>query len=80
MLVSIDNIITRSRKYEPTKQERERLQLLIFSIEEKGLLEPISVIKTSDCYYLFDGQLRLEAYVKLHRKKIPVQIINKEGI
>jgi hypothetical protein len=52
---------------------------LIDSIDTIGLLHPITVIETiTGKYELAAGRHRLEAHIRLGRKKVPARIVNRE--
>lgn len=57
--------------------EKEPLSALIKSIRERGLYNPINVLKKDDKYVVISGHRRLRAYRKLNMKKIPAFV--KEG-
>jgi len=46
------------------------------SIEQNGLLRPITVLQTHDGYQLYSGFLRLETCKSLGHKTIKVQVLN----
>jgi len=57
----------------------ETLQLLINSIRERGLFNPITVIKESkDSYVVVSGHRRLEAFKKMKKKTIPAFVKKRD--
>jgi ParB family transcriptional regulator, chromosome partitioning protein len=48
------------------------------SIEEIGLLEPLTIIPKGKVYYIISGNRRFSALLKLGYKKIPCRIVNDE--
>ncbi len=71
-------------KIKPNKQqprmyfEEESLRELANSIKEHGILQPLIVIKSGECYELIAGERRLRASKIAGLKKVPV--IVREGI
>ncbi|MDZ7742461.1 MAG: ParB N-terminal domain-containing protein [Bacteroidota bacterium] len=53
---------------------RKQLEELKRSIENAGLLQPITVRRVKDKYELIDGHRRLEAYRQLDKGNIPAII------
>ena len=51
--------------------EKEPLKVLIKSIRERGLFNPISLLKDDTGYIVISGHRRLEAFRKLKKKTIP---------
>lgn len=68
--ISIDKI--KSNPYQTRISiEKEPLKVLINSIRERGLFNPISLLKDIDGYIVISGHRRLEAFKKMKRKTIP---------
>lgn len=70
MNISIDDIIA-----DLSDVRQERVDDIIGSIQEIGLLHPITVQPATDGKYnLVAGKVRLKAYIQLKRTEIPVEI------
>lgn len=68
-----DNIKT--NKYQPRVHfNEEKLNELVKSIKEKGVIQPVLVRKTSDGYELIAGERRLRAAKRLNLKDVPAII------
>lgn len=62
----------KTNKYQPrTEFNQDKLNDLINSIKEKGVVQPVLVRKISDGYELIAGERRLRAVTALHMEKIP---------
>jgi hypothetical protein len=59
--------------------EKEPLSALIKSIRERGLFNPINVLKKDNRYIVISGHRRLRAYRKLKHKTIPAIIKERAG-
>ncbi|MDP2913793.1 MAG: ParB/RepB/Spo0J family partition protein [Candidatus Omnitrophota bacterium] len=67
----------RTNKYQPRVYfDQERLNELISSIKEKGVVQPILVRKTPDGYELIAGERRLRAVKALGVDKVPAIVKN----
>ncbi len=58
--------------------DEKELEGLMASIEENGLLQPITVTKSDDCYRLIAGERRLRAFRKLGRTRIPAIVTDAD--
>ena len=58
--------------------DENELEGLMASIEENGLLQPITVTKSDDCYRLIAGERRLRAFRKLGRTRIPAIVTDAD--
>lgn len=68
--LSIENIKT--NKYQPRVQfGEEKLNELVKSIKEKGVIQPVLVRKVNDTYELIAGERRLRAAKRLNMQNIP---------
>jgi ParB family transcriptional regulator, chromosome partitioning protein len=73
--IPIDQVKT--NKYQPrTEFNQEKLNDLINSIKEKGVVQPILVRKTHDGYELIAGERRLRAVKTVGLDKIPAIVKN----
>ena len=74
--VPIKNII--KNKYQPRKNfSNDEMKSLIYSIKEKGIMQPLAVRKINkDQFELIAGERRLRAAFELKFSSIPVYIIN----
>ena len=62
----------KTNKYQPrTEFNKEKLEELVSSIREKGIVQPILVRKSSDGYELIAGERRLRAVKALGMEKVP---------
>ncbi len=78
-LVDIEIALLRANPYQPRfKFDPQALEELKASINEKGIIQPITVRKVNDYYELVAGERRLRAVAELGLKKIPSYIINVE--
>ncbi len=78
-LVDIEIALIRANPYQPRFEfGRQALEELKASINEKGIIQPITVRKVNDYYELVAGERRLRAVSELGLKKIPSYIINVE--
>lgn len=57
----------------------ETISELAKSIEDRGLLTPITVFKYGDKYMLISGERRTKAYMLLNRRTIPANIFEDAG-
>jgi hypothetical protein len=73
----IDIDLLRDNPYDQRKRSGD-IESLAESIKERGLQNPISVIKVEDHYVIVSGHRRTHAFRYLKRKKIPA-IIRKES-
>lgn len=65
----------KTNKYQPRIEfNEEKLNDLIKSIKEKGIIQPVLVRKTHDGYELIAGERRLRAAKRLHFENIPAII------
>lgn len=72
-LASPDEIVT--NPYQPRREFDEKLiEELAQSISENGIIQPITVRKTSKGYELIAGERRLRAVRKLGLKQVPIVI------
>ncbi len=70
MNLPLNNIKT--NKYQPRVQfNEEKLNELVKSIKEKGVIQPVLVRKAHDGYELIAGERRLRAAKRLHLENIP---------
>lgn len=68
--LAVNNIKT--NKYQPRVQfNEEKLNELVKSIKEKGVIQPVLVRKAHDGYELIAGERRLRATKRLHLENIP---------
>ncbi len=71
-ILSLKASEVRTNKYQPrTEFNREKLDELIRSVKEKGIVQPILVRKTSDGFELIAGERRLRAVKELGIEDIP---------
>jgi ParB family chromosome partitioning protein len=78
-LVDIEIALLRANPYQPRFTfDPQALEELKASINEKGIIQPITVRKVNDYYELVAGERRLRAVAELGLKKIPSYIINVE--
>lgn len=78
-LVDIEIALLRANPYQPRFEfNPQALEELKASINEKGIIQPITVRKVDDHYELIAGERRLRAVSELGLKKIPSYIINVE--
>jgi len=71
----------RTNKYQPRMEfNQEKLNELVSSIREKGVVQPVLVRKTSQGYELIAGERRLRAVKALGVEKIPAIVRNVEDI
>lgn len=71
----------RTNKYQPrTEFNQDRLNDLVNSIREKGVVQPILVRRTQDGYELIAGERRLRAVKNLGMDKIPAIVKNVADI
>lgn len=67
----------KTNKYQPRLEfNQERLNELISSIKEKGVIQPVLVRKTADGYELIAGERRFRAVKTLGFEKIPAIVRN----
>ncbi len=59
--------------------EEEPLKVLITSIRERGLINPITVLKEKENFVIVSGHRRFEAFKKMRKKTIPA-IVKKRNI
>jgi len=57
--------------------EKEALKILTKSIRERGLFNPITLLKKNGGYVVINGHRRLSAFKKLRRKTIPAFVKNR---
>lgn len=57
------------------RKDEEEINELALSIEENGLLQPITVYKAADTYQLLCGEKRLLAVAKLGKKTIKAVVL-----
>ena len=70
MNIAVDNIKT--NKYQPRVHfNEEKLNELVKSLKEKGVIQPVLVRKTHDGYELIAGERRLRAAKRLNMSEIP---------
>jgi ParB-like chromosome segregation protein Spo0J len=60
--------------------DQERLQTIVESIKEKGMLHPVAVHKMNGKYNLIAGKKRLMAHQQLGLETIRIEIIGEEGM
>jgi ParB family chromosome partitioning protein len=73
MNLPIDNIKT--NKYQPRVHfNEEKLNELVKSIKEKGVIQPVLVRKAHDGYELIAGERRMRAAQRLNMKEVPAII------
>mmetsp|Transcript_21290 Transcript_21290/g.64057 ORF Transcript_21290/g.64057 Transcript_21290/m.64057 type:complete len:152 (+) Transcript_21290:100-555(+) len=53
---------------------QEKVQALMESISERGLMEPIDVLEVDGKYYGFSGCHRFEAFQRLEKETIPCRV------
>lgn len=69
--------LIKTNKYQPRLEfNREKLEELINSIKEKGVIQPVLVRKTPDGYELIAGERRLRAVKAIGIEKIPAIVKN----
>jgi ParB family chromosome partitioning protein len=74
-IIYLDTAEVRAGKYQPRSDfNQEKLNELISSIKEKGVVQPILARKTQAGYELIAGERRLRAVKSLGIKKIPAII------
>ncbi len=67
----------KSNPYQPrTDFDRQKLNELKSSIEEKGIIQPITVRKKKDGFELIAGERRLRAVQELNYNKVPAYIMS----
>lgn len=57
--------------------DMESMQVLVNSIKENGILQPLTATKTNDGYQLISGHRRLFAARVLNMEKVPVIVMEK---
>lgn len=71
----------RPNRYQPRKEfNKERLDELISSIKEKGVVQPILIRPCEDGYELIAGERRLRAVKSLGYEQIPAVVKNVDDI
>lgn len=76
-VLQISTKLIKANKYQPRLEfNREKLDELINSIKEKGVIQPVLVRKTSDGYELIAGERRLRAVKAIGFEKIPAIVKN----
>lgn len=71
----------KTNKYQPRVEfNQEKLNDLINSIKEKGIVQPILVRKTTDGYELIAGERRLRAVKSIGIEKVPAIVKNVTDI
>ena len=79
-MIAIGSIVT--NQHQPrTSFDSEKMNMLVESIKEKGIIQPLTVRKKNDDNFeLIAGERRLRAAKKIGLKTVPVFIItvNKE--
>lgn len=80
-ILQIDTAQIKTNKYQPrTDFNQEKLNELINSIKEKGVIQPVLVRKTADGYELIAGERRLRAVRAIGIDKIPAIVKNVTDI
>lgn len=80
-VLQIDIAKITTNKYQPrTNFNQEKLNELINSIKEKGVIQPVLVRKTVDGYELIAGERRLRAVRAIGIEKIPAIVKNVTDI
>ncbi|MCX5678910.1 MAG: ParB/RepB/Spo0J family partition protein [Candidatus Omnitrophica bacterium] len=80
-ILHIDTARITTNKYQPrTDFNQEKLNELISSIKEKGVIQPVLVRKTADGYELIAGERRLRAVRAIGIEKIPAIVRNVTDI
>lgn len=80
-ILQIDTAQITTNKYQPrTDFNQEKLNELISSIKEKGVIQPVLVRKTADGYELIAGERRLRAVRSIGIGKIPAIVRNVTDI
>lgn len=59
--------------------EKDALKILTKSIRERGLFNPITLLKKNGGYVVINGHRRLAAFKKLRRKTIPAFVKNRHA-
>ena len=76
MYLPLEDIIVEEQIRSGIDTETESFKLLMKSIEEKGVLEPVIVTPKGDKYLLICGERRYMASLKLGLPTIPARILD----
>lgn len=80
-VLQISTAAVKTNKYQPRLDfDQEKLNSLVSSIKEKGVIQPVLVRKDGDGYELIAGERRLRAARMLGLEKIPAIVKNVQDL